>query len=175
MKRGTGFILLSTLLTISIISLLVLSCMQHILLYHKAMNALAKQHRNFYQLELVAMQLAQTKLAKVNQDCVVFSDNANQVLQQLVDREACLLTINSENYYYLIEELSDFPCLIIYRKNTKYSTHHRRVSIAYKIQDQNTHLFLQLRQINAINYLTCNESEQQVKPGISSWRYLSEN
>ena len=148
--------------------------MQHILLYHKAMNSLTKQHRTFYQLESIAMQFAQANLSTLNQQCVVFSDNPNNIVKTLLNHEGCPLSVDSQNYHYLIEELPDFPCLVIKHQNMKYSSHHRRVSILLTAQNQNAAALLQIRQINAINLLDCMSTEQQVKPGISSWRYLSE-
>ena len=170
MKQHAGFIFLMTLCTVAIISLLVLTCMQHILLYYKAINAIAHQHQQFNQLEAVARDLAFAQYSNLDPDCIEYRDAANQVIERLKKHQGCS---KGTQYRYLIEELGDFPCLVIQSQERKYSTHHRRVSVLLLADDNSPESFIQIRHISAMNALSCAGTETEVTEGISSWRYFA--
>ena len=167
-----GFILLMTLLIILVISLLVLTCMQHVLLYYKAINTLEVQHQNFYQLEGLAVQIASAEPLALDEQCVVHGDMINQVMHQLIHNQGCSLIVGPFKYKYRVEDLDDFPCLVIQTSHGTFSTHHRRVSLV-SLADKSPSALLQIRYITPINAQTCLGSLQLVTPGISSWRYFA--
>lgn len=113
--RDTGFILLMTLLILAVISLLVLTSMHHVLLYYKAINKQEVFHDRFYQLEHIALQLVQQNKS-LKQDCILHSDSANQVVQDLQNRKGCTLVNGFSQYQYILEELGEFPCLVVHIK-----------------------------------------------------------
>ena len=146
--------------------------MQNIVFGHKAMSSIKIQHQQFYQLESVGMRLANTKFNDLDANCIVYTDAANQVIQRLIQREGCLIKIEDHQYRYFIEELGDFPCLIINDRERKYSSHHRRITVLFTLGN-NADTVLQLRNIIAINPQSCLGAQHTITPGISSWRYFT--
>jgi hypothetical protein len=174
MKRhDLGFILLVTLLIIIVVTLLILTSMQHILLYYKAINKQEVVHRSFYQLEKMAMEIAHSPTLLSNQNCIVREDSANQVMHFLRQKKGCNSINGSLHYYYLIEDLGEFPCLVIERDGHKSASYHRRISVM-QINDGEPASFLQIRFISIGSVRICYNSEHIVTLGMSSWRYLPE-
>ena len=171
-NKNRGFILLMTLLVILVISLLGITCLHHVLLYHKAVNSLEVQHYNFYQLEHLAIELASVKTSQLDKDCILHKDLANGVIVQLKKQQGCLLVLGTSKYYYFIEDLGDFPCLKVYESGLNYSTHHRRVTLML-LGENGSHSLVQIRYIIPIQNQTCVKTVRTVRSGISSWRYFS--
>ena len=171
-QRCEGFIFLLTLCIILVVSLLLITSLHHILLYHKALNQQEIQHRNFYQLEHLARQLVLTSRAAMDKDCIVAKDAPNQIIQQLIHNQGCLLVIGQSKFRYMIEDLGDFPCLVVHQQQQKYASHHTRISMLMIGEDDSTTSVLQLRWIRASAFLECIGIEHSVNSGISSWRYL---
>lgn len=129
MKNESGFIFTVTLLMITVISLLLLASMQHILLYHKVINRQEESHKNFYNLEHVARQLSQKYEVLLAPNCVIKEDSQNQILHKLLHNQGCSLSNDGLQYGYFIEDLGDFPCLVVLGNNQMYATHHQRLSV----------------------------------------------
>lgn len=172
-KRNRGFILLTTLCAILVMSTLLLTCLHHILLYHKALNVQERQHQNFYQLEYIAKQLTYSANAMINKSCVETRDMANEVILWLIKGQGCSLTVGQAQYRYIIEDLGDFPCLILYHQQQKYATRHLRVSVLSVGNGEYGSSLLQLRFVKPAITYGCFGEEHQIKEGVSSWRYLS--
>ncbi|MBI2786291.1 MAG: type II secretion system protein [Legionella longbeachae] len=170
-KKSNGFILLLTLLIISVISLLILASMQHILLYYKVINKQEELHQNFYQLESLVLRLAYKRTISEEQACVVHEDSANQVMHTLRYQRGCALNRGLSHYQYLIEDLGEFPCLVTYYRGRKRATHHQRIS-AVQIEGGTPASFLQIRFITTGGVPNCLTKERQIVLGMSSWRYF---
>ena len=170
MKQCNGFILLVTMIIIAVISLLILTSMQHILLYYKAINKQELLHRSFYQFEKVAYQLTHSGFSSINRACIVYADSANQIIQNLLHHQGC--SLSNSSYYYLIEDLGEFPCLITNHKGRKYATHHQRISVM-QMEEGIPSSFLQIRFISVGGTIACFTKEHSIRLGISSWRYFS--
>lgn len=171
-KQCGGFIFLMTLNIIFIITLLLLTCLQQVLLYSKAINSQEKEHQNFYQLEAIAMQLAQTQ-GLVASSCFKNKEAPNSIIDKLVHNQGCSLTADHVSYQYFVEDLGTFPCLVSEHEGVKYATRHSRVTLL-QLSDE-AHLpaaVLQIRYIKADNAWGCQGAEHQVSEGISSWRYF---
>jgi hypothetical protein len=168
MKQQQGFIFLIVLLITAVISLLVVSSMHHLLLYLKVTNHQEVLHQRFYQLEAVALQLAQQKLS--TSSCVYHQDLANHVLNRLL-HHGCPLNDGELSYQYFIEDLGSFPCLVVYEQGQKRISHNRRVSIAL-MEEGRPVSFLQIRYISSDIIANCEGNERLVPLGMSSWRYL---
>lgn len=171
-KRCEGFIFFMTLCTILVISVLLITLMQQVLLYHKALNKQEQLHQNFYQLEGLASQLASDFSEKNH--CVEHRDSVNQIIKELLHNKGCLLAVGQARYRYIIEDLGDFSCLVLYQNQNKRATRHLRISILLLADKQNPASVLQLRFIKPSVAKVCLEKEHPVTPGISSWRYLTD-
>jgi hypothetical protein len=174
MRESDGFIFIMTLIITSVVSLLVLTCMQHILLYQGVMKSLELQHQNFYQMEALAQQLLSVKHVQVNKACVVPEDNPNDLMHKLMRSDGCSLELYSEHYHYFIEDWDGTDCLVINIKGVQYSVHHRRVSLIHTTKNGLPRSFIQLRGISAIKLLPCQGIVHEVLVGVSSWRYVAE-
>lgn len=174
MNKGCkGFIFLMTLCTILVISLLLLTCMQHVLLYGKAINRQELQHQNFYQLEALVNQLAQTKFYDMNKECIVHGKGANNVIGSLFNNKGCQLINGDSQYRYFIEDLGVFPCLIVVRDGQSYPTHHFRITVLHGADEhQPVTSIVQVRTIKESIAVRCEREEHRVAEGISSWRYF---
>lgn len=169
----SGFIFLMTLCVILVISLLVLASMQQVLLYYKAINRQEVLHQNFYQLEHLAMQLVRSSSLHTSKDCYLQEDNANTVIKKLINK-GCSIILSQKKYLYGIEDLGEFPCLVLEQGGQKYISHHFRVTVLQDEQDIASSV-IQLRFIKlSSSSLSCSEEEIWVKEGVSSWRYLSD-
>lgn len=172
MKRGDqGFIFLVTLLIISVISLLVLTSMQHILLYYKAINQQEGLHRSFYKLEAVALELGQRNCSMQKYNCVVHEDAPNQMMRNVLEHQGCSFENGALHYQYLIEDLGDFPCLITRFNGKKLATHHTRVSVVH-VENGAPVALLQIRLIVSGKPANCLSKERFINLGLSSWRYF---
>lgn len=170
MMKQSGFIFLMTLMVVAVISLLVLTSMQHILLYHKAINKQEELHQNFYQLEEIALQLVQH--APLGADCVGYMDAANQVLQKLQHGAGCSLKEGASEYQYFIEDLGAFPCLVVRKHGLRRASYHRRVSVVRMAEGYPSSL-LQIRFITAGAVMDCEATQRVIRSGVSSWRYFA--
>ena len=165
-EKNSGFILIATLCIIALITLLILTSMQHVLMYYKAINRHKLQQREFFQHEKLALQLANTPL--IESHCVEHSDAINTVLQRLSASEGCHFIDQQIQYYYLIEDLGEFPCLVTRQQK---STRHIRVSLLQRSNNQD--YLLQIRYLKPLPYLSCLSQSKVVNSGVGSWRYLS--
>ncbi|KTD68779.1 MULTISPECIES: hypothetical protein [Legionella] len=169
-KKDKGFVLLVTMLIMGVIGLLIMTAMQHTLLYYKAINKQEVAHQSFYQLEDVALQLLHQHTT-FNQDCVVHTDAANQVMHQLLRNKGCSLDSDNVLYKYYLEDLGEFPCLSVWYRGQKSATHHLRLTIML-IEDGVPGSILQIRFIRRGKVMPCLAKEHSVSLGVSSWRYL---
>jgi len=164
-----GFIFISTLLMVSVISLLVLTSMHHVLIYFKAINAVEKQHQELYQLERQALKIAKMKSGSIDPHCMLMNGSANKVIRLLQENKGCSLAVGKNQYQYFVEDLKDDPCFIHEINRTMFSTHHRRVTI---IQRDNATALLQIKYVSVIPNQICLGSMRTVPLGLSSWRYV---
>jgi hypothetical protein len=171
-KQSSGFIFLMTLCVILVISLLLITCLHHILLYHKALNQRELQHQHFYHLEDLAVELARASRVTNAESCIEHGDAANKVIQRLIDGQGCSFTDGQARYRYLIEDLGDFPCLVLSLQ--KHASHHIRITLLLLADDENPASILQLRFIkpSAVIHCHCAGEVRVVTEGISSWRYI---
>lgn len=173
-KRSHGFIFLMTLCTILVISMLLLTIMHQVLLYGKAINRQEIQHQHFYQIEDTMRYLARLKPELVDRKCIINKKNGNKVIELLFKKEGCSLMNGGIQYQYLIEDLGEFPCLVVHQDELIKATRHNRISMLRRADDihpMNT--VLQVRTIKVIDSLPCQSEEHRVSPGISSWRYIA--
>lgn len=146
--------------------------MQHLLVYYKAFNGIKEEQNQFYQMESVAMKLLEQANTTLDLACIKPEDNPNDILLRLKNNEACTFTKGNVNFRYLLEDLGEFPCLIIRKKEKQYASKQIRVSI---MEGKNTHqsgAIMQIRRIISTVESSCAQGIA-VEEGVISWRYLS--
>lgn len=171
MKKEKGFILIFTLCITALISLLVLSSMKNLMLYQRATTKREMEHRDFYQLEGIARQLIHASKTRL-EPCSYHQDQANHSIMQLIEKQGCQLTIQKRIYWYLVEDLGIYPCLMIVSAKSLYSSHHFRFTVLTPATPEHKASLVQLRVLKLAKLQQCSESISYVNPGISSWRYL---
>lgn len=170
--NNRGFIFFMTLCLISIMSALVLLCLQHLLLYHQVLNKQEEGHQRFYQLENIALQLINNPSLVMAPECIQWEDSANKAMEMLAAGKGCLLQVEGESYLYLLEDLGDFPCLILTERKKKLTSHHLRLSLLLEGRHGFSALGLQIRLIKSGGISKCKGRKHNVFSGISSWRPL---
>lgn len=169
-KNCGGFILLLTILTTLVISMLSITGLHHILLYHKTLNKQKEHHQNFYELERVAANFMRSD--SLDKDCVETQDMANEAIKWLTQGKGCIVTWSQKRYLYLVEDLGVFPCQVMEQQKPK-AAHHLRISLLLLDPKDNTHPLLQIRFIKpSTAAVHCSGQEHPVSEGISSWRYM---
>ncbi len=174
-NESHGFVFLITLATIFIISLLLLTCMHHVLLYGKAINRQEAQHQRFYQIEDTMRYLVQLKPEMIQKKCMVHGKSANQTMELLAKKQGCTLINAALQYHYLIEDLGVFPCLVVAQEQQLKATRHTRITVLQNADDLHPLIsILQVRTIKIIDPLPCQKEVHKVHQGISSWRYMAD-
>jgi hypothetical protein len=166
-----GVVLVTTIMMLGLITILILSQLQQIFLYHKAIRQIDEHQQKLYRLEAIANQLVRDIKVNINEACVVPEQDPDEVVDKLKNTGGCLLSDANESYEYLIEELGIFPCLQVDFNNHRYSTWHRRLTIRLRGQRLG---FLQLRIAQQVSKQFCVEEQIRIiKQGIISWRFRS--
>jgi len=168
--RCNGFIFMVTLCFISVISLLLLTYMQHVMIYQRASTKQEMHHQRFYQMEHLARGLSK---ASFNSPCRWQQDVTNGAIEQLKMHGGCLLKLGQDHYRYIIEDLGIYPCLVVEHQGIIQSTHHSRVSLLLEANEEHAASALQIRMIHPAGELSCAQEPRMVTEGVSSWRFLS--
>lgn len=165
-----GVVLFMTMIMLSILTLLILSLMQAILLNVKASNQLAKRHEVFYQLEAAANQLSLSNFSHEDQACTADDKNPNEVIELLQHHHGCIKMIGRQSYRYLIVDLGAYPCLRIKSGPRLKSSHHWLLSIA---TEGAVFELLQLRIAQSVDLVQCVGNGLIISEGTISWRHLT--
>lgn len=166
--KASGFIFMLTLSVITIISLLLLSAMQQLMLYQRSASAQQFAHQGFYQLEDVAAQLINS--SGIDEACVKSQDKADDIIQLMLNHQGCSLVSGQSHYRYFFEDLGNFPCLVLKDEGGTRATHHLRLSLLS--DDDKPPKILQIRVIQKGAPSTCSRALHEVLLGVSSWRYI---
>lgn len=167
--QQAGFIFIFTLCTILVISLLLVSSMQQLVLYSKAINRQELHHQLFYQLE-DAMKYV-LKNALKNTACELTTSDADNALNKLSHGMGCSFAFGGREYRYFYEYLGAFPCLVVSENEHTFETHHIRVTL---MQQDAVSSVLQVRYLNKGIVSSCSKELHKVFIGISSWRYFAD-
>lgn len=169
MKQEKGFILIFTVCIITLVSLLVLSSMNNLLLYQRAASKREMMHQDFYQLERIAWRLIELS-PRHFESCTYQGEHAR--MRQLLEQKGCSLKIKGRIYRYLVEDLGLYPCLMIVKEQALHASRHFRFSVLASPTQGHNAALIQLRVIRLAPAQVCSESISYVNQGISSWRYL---
>lgn len=165
--KQEGVVLFITITILFILTLLVLSLMQAILVYVKASNQLVQRHRVFYQLEAVANQL--DAFSTDDRHCMVSEKDPNEVIELLQRQHGCTKVVGQQSYRYLIEDLGVYSCLHIESDTQLQSSHHWLLSIATR---EAIFEVVQLRIAREVDLAPCDGHSHIINEGVVSWRHL---
>lgn len=166
--NAKGFILVTALLFLSLMMLLVLSQQQLVWLYQQSLNRLLHKHQAIHVMEKQLKTIIKKGLLRKWPACLLHSDDANQIMDQLVQGRGCLYVAKGSSYRYFVEELGVFACMQHVAENRLYSTHHWRLTMASADRE-----ILQVRFAQLVAEQPCKSpSRLFIKPGILSWRFL---
>lgn len=161
-----GVVLLSTMLMLVVMTLLVLSMMQSVLLYMKASNQLFHQHTVFYDMEDVI-----NRLDVASSNCVVNNQNPNQLIDLLVANQGCTHEENRRKYTYIIGDLSLYPCFQIKTASGMRGSRHWLITIA---STGLPHVVLQVRIAEPTETEPCLLTVvHPIHAGVLSWRRIT--
>lgn len=170
MKKQTAFILLQTLLFLSIIALLMLAQMQLLFLHYKALAMNSTRRHVFWELEAAARAWG-SEVNRLPPACQINVNSADEVIEQVKKHQTCQKTFHGKSYFLAVEDLGSFPCLQITRNNLIYSSHHWRLTVE---ASQESVAVIQLRIAMSEVFGECKESTSRlIHSGIISWRYLN--
>ena len=168
MKGGqNGTVLFFTLIMLSILSMIVLTQLEMLLMHHQAMNQIKKTHHQRLALETLAQKLLALPANKWSASCMAAGEqDPNQVIKKLTHNKGCV----QESFHFLMEALGTFPCIQSVQNHMPYSTQHWRITIMEPLEK----MAIQIRFASLINYAYCQSGEiTLVEPGIMSWRLWS--
>lgn len=166
LKRGQGFILITVMLLLGLITLWVSVLLQQVLLYAQTANQMLMQHDIFHQLEVTANAIITSPFLH---DCTVNFMDPNEV-KSLVRKHGCIKKGDKQNYYYLIDDLGLYPCLHFSIDGREYSSQHWLLTIM-SLEPRSP--ILQIRTAKPSPIVTCNfNAIQLIHSEIISWRYL---
>jgi hypothetical protein len=168
--KQQGMLMLTTILMLSIMSLLILTLLQGVLLYVKASHALVNRHQRFYQLEAVEQVLRLSLTNEIDNDCWVIDKNPNEIVHLLRLKNGCRQRILDKTYQYLIEDLGEQPCLRIASAHEVRSSHHWLLTAAHTDPPLT---IMQWRIAMAINLLACETEVRMIPEGVISWRQIT--
>lgn len=163
MKHAAGFILFVTLVMIFIVSLLVGSAMQQLVLHQSHLARLKMRHQEFYQMERMALDL----VAKWHPSACNAAEG--DVQQTLEHGGGCLLESGRDEYRYLIEDLGDFACMIIPVEGGYMASHQQRITLRAVTSGH----WLYLRFATPIPPFECEGRFIAIRHGVLSWRFIS--
>ncbi len=162
-RYQVGMVLLTTMMMIGILTMLILTLMQGVLLYIKANNQIVSNHRLFHQMEATVH-----KLNLHDPACTVQDKNPNELFALLAAHQGCKITDGTRQYAYLLGDLGLFPCLQMVLDEARHGSRQVLVTMA-SMQPPN--LALQLRIALLAETAECGLSiSHQIHPGVMSWR-----
>lgn len=164
--RQKGVVLFTVIVMQAVLTLLVLSLLQALLLTIKASNQLATRHHRFYQLEATARQLQSTNFMSINPECFVYDQSPNEMVKRLQHSDGC----ETSTAIYLIDSLGEYPCLQMGSHGNRWSTRHWLVSVATKTSPFE---LIQLRMAQKIPLGNCDGAITLIDHALLSWRHLS--
>lgn len=170
-QPNSGFILIMTLLLITVFSMLILTSLQRLIYTTRTNEHVKMQHQAFYALEAVAKTL-QTTFSTLPGRCKMNHLSMNDVTRQGMLQQGCSLEQAGVVYTYLFVDLGVFPCLMISAENKNYSSHHWWVILS---SEQMKHKILWIRfALPAFQSICPSKSMEVTIHHPLSWRLQSE-
>lgn len=161
-NHSKGMILLTTIVMISILTMIVASLLQSVMLYIRSANQAIRYQKVFHQLEAMTKNIDLS-----HSNCTVYNKNPNQLIAMLRMHQGCLVTDNQLSYEYLIEDLGNYPCLPIVIDKQHYSSRQWYVTVS------TPELMLQWRLAQVGSLSDCKGiTSKPIHAGVMSWRKI---
>jgi hypothetical protein len=164
MQRA-GYIIIATVLMLLILSMLVVAFINTSFLRLKLSTNIVAEHKNFYDLEKMAIKISKNINTYKNLNCSL--KDASKLSINLLVSKGCIY----ENYHYIIQDLGSFPCLAIINSDNKAGSHHWLLSVA--LTDNLTKI-IQLRVALPDDEANCSKDNIKIiQSGIITWQYFT--
>lgn len=152
MSKQQGFILLSVLLMIALLTVLLFSQLQLIVLNKKLLNLQHSQQLVFREME--------TEL--------------NHIIAQASDLQEGQYTVSVKDHVYAvhIENAGSFPCLPIVTKRGALSSHHWIIQLQ-AMSEKKERLDVRFATMENTSLLCKQVNPRPIKPGLQSWHFYS--
>lgn len=171
-SNAQGFILAMTLFLLAIVTTTLLYWLEALWLYRQSCHMIERKHKNFYALEKLAFGLINKQIQITQPDCIVSASEPTVIIQNIYNVKSCKTTISRRQFNYIIEDLGAFPCHLLLSVDHWQASHHWRLSIVGK--DQNN-MALQIRYADIeLAPLPCDGHKlMQLHGRIMSYRYFA--
>ena len=172
-KTSKGFVLFIVLLFISILSLLIVSQLELLLLQQRSHHQFFEGQQHRCNMELIAQKIIRAPSEQWPVACCIQGfENPNQIVNQLKNNPICSFREKDSDYHYVIEDLGIEACQRVLQHQQAFNAHHWRISVTPT--DKNTP-FLQIRFITlAIQKQPClTQNMMTVTAGVLSWRLVT--
>lgn len=116
-----GFVLITTILMLFIISSLVLSIQSLIFTYTKAVNQLVIKTQAYYKLDSFTHKILAYFDRYLSESCIYKNLDMDAISYNMLLKNGCR---GPEEDYYLISDLGRFPCMQIDFAKNPYTSHH---------------------------------------------------
>lgn len=164
--RESGFSLIVTLALISVMAFFILTQMQSMLLYSKAVNQIQDKHDDFIFLEKFLHWLNGRFDQMIHSSCVLRDEPAES---RLVNQRWCETSYLNQLVHYQITYIGDYPCLKRIVGSQTVASGHWLLRVSLNKND-----FIEIRLAKAIKNIPCsNQHEQTLEQEILSWRHVS--
>lgn len=165
-------VLLISLALITLMTMLLFTLLQGLLLYYKAYGALMSQHQSFYQLEKVAEKIME-KEAIPQPACIFSAMDARKMKAHLMAKEGCNWQVLKQNYRYGWLDKGKKTCVQVQKGNVFLPTHHWFLMVINPSSEDG--LMLRLAKPMPGSGKLCPQSRRRIIfPGIISWYRLIE-
>lgn len=170
MIKQRGFIFLTTVIFMGVISLLVLTQFRHFYSYYKLLNHHQKREQLQYKVENTLLYLQHNSFFPA--PCTLAKGSANQAINLLKAHKGCLIIRKKMHYLYLIEDLGLFSSITNNAHGLSY-THHRRLTIAL-INGRHISEGIQIKYVEKTGMRSMGSvKKSKTQYLMSSWRYFN--
>ncbi len=147
--KQRGFVLITVVLMLSMMTLLVVANLLWVNLYCKRYHQMHQYQESILHLEQTAEVLATRVTHMQNSECVINQKN-DEKLKRTILPYGCLW---AQHYRYAISDLGRYPCVRL----AAYSTHHWLLSV---IDERRPQIMLQWRIATPIPLESCLDTQQ---------------
>lgn len=170
MIKQRGFIFLSTVIFMSVISLLVLTQFRHFYSYYKLLSHHYKREQLQYKVENTLLYLQHNSFFP--KPCTLVKSSGNKAINLLKAHKGCLIIRKNMHYLYLIEDLGLFSSIINNAPGGRSHSHQRRLTIAL-VNGSHISEGIQMKYIEKTSVsLMRSTKKSKAQYLISSWRYF---
>ncbi|MEO8402079.1 MAG: hypothetical protein ABI597_09855 [Gammaproteobacteria bacterium] len=170
----TGFILITVLIFLQVLSLLGWYAVENVLLEIKTSRNFIKQSRLLNHAELFLEQIEQEVLVQLP-SCQISPMNPEATMNQTItwwQSVSCAGNFQRFQYYYIVESLGADPCA--YLAHNRSSADYYRITLFFTSESIQSKVFLQSTIVLPIQLSQqCNEKRHEVQLGRQSWREIN--